>query len=80
MNMNDTNHLRMKELCKMAGTYRSAAQLIERHTMRPLSVDSIKSWTCGRNTERARSCPDWAIRVLEMVLSADAVTEVRSQK
>ncbi|OYO32450.1 hypothetical protein CD932_05895 [Janthinobacterium sp. PC23-8] len=55
----------MKELCALAGSYSAAAALIQEETRRPLSVDAIKSWTCDPTAKRARTCPDWAIEVLE---------------
>ena len=55
----------MKDLCAQAGSYPAAAALIEAETKRPLSVDAIKSWTCDPAAKRARTCPDWAIEVLE---------------
>lgn len=59
------NRERMKELCALAGSYPAAAALIEEETKRPLSVDAIKSWTCDPAAKRARTCPDWAVDVLE---------------
>jgi hypothetical protein len=61
----DANRVKMKTLCRVAGSYSSAAQLIAKQTQRPLSVDSIKAWTCNPATGRARPCPDWAIIALE---------------
>jgi len=55
----------MKELCALAGSYPAAAAIIQAETKRPLSVDAIKSWTCDPDTKRARTCPDWAVEVLE---------------
>ena len=55
----------MKELCAAAGSYPAAAALIVEATKRPVSVDAIKSWTCNPKIKRARTCPDWAIEVLQ---------------
>lgn len=59
------NRKKFKDLCQLAGSYSSAAQLIAIQTQRPLSVDSIKAWTCNPSTSRSRPCPDWAIYALE---------------
>jgi predicted urease superfamily metal-dependent hydrolase len=63
------NRERMKHLCARAGSYPAAAALIQKATQRPLSVDAIKSWTCDAAAKRARTCPDWAIEVLEKKLN-----------
>jgi len=64
---------RMKELCGAIGSYPIAAKLIAAEAQRRLSVDTIKSWTCNAETSRARTCPDWAIAILEKkVQSLDA--------
>lgn len=63
-----SNRDKMKELCRAAGSYAAAADLISRQTQRPLSVDSIKAWTCDPLKKRARPCPDWAIKALERYL------------
>jgi hypothetical protein len=62
--MSINNRERMKALCLLAGSYPAAAALIKEETKRPLSVDAIKSWTCDPSAKRARTCPDWAIDVL----------------
>jgi hypothetical protein len=62
------NRIRMKELCRIAGSYKAAAALIADQTQRPLSLDSVKAWTCNASASRARTCPDWAIRALERKL------------
>jgi hypothetical protein len=62
------NRLKMKELCDIAGSYPVAAKLISEATMRPLSVDAIKSWTCDPESSRARPCPDWAVQALQLSL------------
>jgi uncharacterized phage-associated protein len=59
------NRVRLKALCRLAGSYFAAAQRIAKQTQRPLSVESIKAWTCDPATTRARPCPDWAIKALE---------------
>ncbi|WP_255344229.1 hypothetical protein [Herbaspirillum sp. RV1423] len=65
------NRERMKNLCTLAGSYPAAAALIQEETQRPLSVDAIKSWTCDPAAKRARTCPDWAVEVLENRLKRD---------
>lgn len=65
----DDNRQRMKYLCAEAGSYLVAAELIAAATERPLSVDAIKSWTCDPEAKRARTCPAWAIAVLEKELN-----------
>jgi len=55
----------MRQLCELAGSQSEAARLIAAQTMRPCSVEAVKSWTCGAKTSRARTCHDWAILALE---------------
>lgn len=62
------NHIRLKELATLAGSFCTVAALIEAYTMRPISSDTIKSWTCDRLSKRARPCPDWAVRTLEAIV------------
>lgn len=56
----EKNRLRLRELSAQIGSYQATADLVAQHTMRPVSVDSIKSWSTGR-----RDCPDWIVKVLE---------------
>lgn len=60
-----TNRTKMKALCRLAGSYSAAARRIACQTQRPLSVESIKAWTCDPAITRARPCPDWAVKALE---------------
>lgn len=64
----DANRMKLILLCRVAGSYLAAAQLIAKQTQRPLSVDSIKAWTCSPVTKRSRPCPDWAVIALERSL------------
>lgn len=59
------NRERMRHLCGVAGSQAEAARLIAEQTMRPCSVEAIKSWTCDKETSRARTCQDWAVLALE---------------
>jgi hypothetical protein len=59
------NRERMRELCELAGSQTKAAEMIAEQTMRPCSVESVKSWTCTLGTSRARTCQDWAVLALE---------------
>jgi hypothetical protein len=67
------NRIKMKALCRLAGSYSAAAQRIAEQTQRPLSVESIKAWTCDSTTTRARRCPEWAVRALERNLKNNSV-------
>lgn len=69
---NQANRIKMKALCRAAGSYAAAARRIAEQTQRPLSVESIKAWTCDPKTSRARPCPDWAIKALERNLDKRA--------
>lgn len=65
----EKNRQKLKELARFAGSYSKAAHLIAEQTQRPLSVDSIKAWTCNSAAKRARPCPEWAIVALERRLN-----------
>ena len=75
----DANRAKLRNLCQTAGSYLYAAQLIAKQTQRPLSVDSIKAWTCDPATKRARSCPDWAVKALERSLKRITQKALRRQ-
>jgi hypothetical protein len=62
------NRDRMRQLCAIAGSQQIAADMIAELTMRPCSVESVKSWTCDAGTSRARTCHDWAVLALETKL------------
>lgn len=64
------NRTKFKALCKIAGSYPKAAEMIATQTEVPLSLDTVKSWTCKETTTRARPCPDWAVNALEKRLKA----------
>lgn len=64
------NRKKFKDLCTIAGSYPKAVEMIVAQTEVPLSLDTIKSWTCNETTTRARPCPDWAINALEKRLKA----------
>jgi len=68
----NANRMKMILLCREAGSYAAAAHLIAKQTQRPLSIDSIKAWTCNLHTKRARPCPDWAINALERSIKRNA--------
>lgn len=62
------NRERMRELCALAGSQQTAAELIAKHTRRPCGVDAVKSWTCDATASRARTCHGWAVDALEKEL------------
>jgi len=40
------------------------AEVLSAETRRDVSLDSIKSWLCDPTANKARTCPDWPIKIL----------------
>ena len=48
-------------------TQAQAAELITKKTLRKVSTRAVKSWLSAPTAKTARTCPAWAIKVLQEI-------------
>ena len=54
-------------LAQLGITQAQAAELITKKTFRKVSTRTIKSWLYASTSKSARTCPAWAIKVLQEI-------------
>lgn len=65
-----TNREKYKRLLKHLNiTQEESAKLIARVTKRPCGARTVRSWLAEPEISSSRSCPDWAIEILESEVS-----------